>query len=203
MFCTNKTYSYGFTLIELLIVVAIIGILAAIAVPNFLSAQVRCNVARVEADMRTLSDALEQYRLDQNAYPYLYMCRWESNSTPPYSEYGTREQNRWELSVLTSPVAYLGFIPQDAFSPLHGPALGIDEGIESEAGSWPYDYTSFDAFSKINFDMSTKGYVLKSRGPDRKFNGGHWHYAVSNGLRSPGDIVRYEGGEQGGGWKVY
>ncbi len=58
----------GFTLIELLIVVAIIGILAAIAVPNFLNAQTRSKLARVRADMKALETGLEMYFLDQNSY---------------------------------------------------------------------------------------------------------------------------------------
>ena len=51
----------AFTLIELLIVVAIIAILAAIAVPNFLEAQTRSKVSRTKADMRTCATALEAY----------------------------------------------------------------------------------------------------------------------------------------------
>lgn len=59
----------GFTLIELLIVVAIIAILAAIAVPNFLEAQTRAKNSKAVADMRTMVTALETYRIDTNAYP--------------------------------------------------------------------------------------------------------------------------------------
>lgn len=54
----------GFTLIELLIVVAIIAILAAIAVPNFLEAQVRSKVSRVKNDQRTLATGIEAYYVD-------------------------------------------------------------------------------------------------------------------------------------------
>jgi len=61
--------SKGFTLIELLIVVAIIGILAAIAIPNFLQAQTRAKVARAISDIRNASIALETYRIDNNGYP--------------------------------------------------------------------------------------------------------------------------------------
>ena len=60
----------GFTLIELLIVVAIIAILAAIAVPNFLEAQTRSKVSRCKADMRSLGIAIESYQIDHAIYPY-------------------------------------------------------------------------------------------------------------------------------------
>jgi len=59
----------AFTLIELLIVVAIIAILAAIAVPNFLDAQVRSKVSRSKADMRTLDLAIKSYTTDSNKLP--------------------------------------------------------------------------------------------------------------------------------------
>ncbi len=58
----------GFTLIELLIVVAIIGILAAIAVPNFLNAQIRAKIASTKSDLRTMFGAMQQYHLDNNSY---------------------------------------------------------------------------------------------------------------------------------------
>lgn len=58
----------AFTLIELLIVVAIIAILAAIAVPNFLEAQTRAKVARVLSDQRTYATALETYMIDHSTY---------------------------------------------------------------------------------------------------------------------------------------
>src|SRR6056297_1747090 len=60
----------AFTLIELLIVVAIIAILAAIAVPNFLEAQIRSKIARVKSDTRTVATAMESYAVDNNRYPY-------------------------------------------------------------------------------------------------------------------------------------
>ncbi|MCA9447275.1 MAG: prepilin-type N-terminal cleavage/methylation domain-containing protein, partial [Candidatus Omnitrophica bacterium] len=61
--------SAGFTLIELLIVIAIILILIAIALPNFLSAQIRAKVTRAEADLRSLATAIEFFRTEHAHYP--------------------------------------------------------------------------------------------------------------------------------------
>jgi len=100
----------GFTLIELLIVVAIIAILALIAVPNFLEAQTRARVSRVETDMRTLATAVEAYRVDYNAVP-----PWDSWSG------ADTDQDRLNLRIgyfwraLTSPISYITSPPRDTF----------------------------------------------------------------------------------------
>ena len=59
----------GFTLIELLIVVAIIGIIAAIAIPNLLNAIDRSKQKRTMADIRSVGTACEEYSIDNNYYP--------------------------------------------------------------------------------------------------------------------------------------
>ncbi|HNT35064.1 MAG TPA: prepilin-type N-terminal cleavage/methylation domain-containing protein [bacterium] len=94
----------GFTLIELLIVVAIIGILAAIAIPNFLAAQVRAKVARAKSEMKTLQTAAETYLVDCNMYP-------RNTSEPPYSTMGDGGGPLWGSGYcspdFTTPIAYI------------------------------------------------------------------------------------------------
>ncbi len=58
----------GFTLIELLIVVVIIGILAAIAIPKFAATKEQAYVADMKSDLRNLATAQEAYAGDNNAY---------------------------------------------------------------------------------------------------------------------------------------
>jgi len=65
----TKRNQKGFTLIELLIVVAIIGIIAAIAIPNLLNAIDRGKQKRTMADLRSIGTAVESYSIDNNFYP--------------------------------------------------------------------------------------------------------------------------------------
>ena len=65
----KKRNKKGFTLIELLIVVAIIGIIVAIAIPNLLNAIQRAKQKRTMGDMRSVGTAAEAYAVDFNRYP--------------------------------------------------------------------------------------------------------------------------------------
>ncbi len=66
---SNARNRKGFTLIELMIVIAIIIILAAIAIPNYLKMTERAKKSRVASDFETLATALEAYRTDWGQYP--------------------------------------------------------------------------------------------------------------------------------------
>jgi prepilin-type N-terminal cleavage/methylation domain-containing protein len=107
----------AFTLIELLIVVAIIAILAAIAVPNFLEAQTRAKISRGKADVRSLATAIEAYAVDYNGYP---PCNNEmlAGSRPDNSQDQANPFETRVLERLSTPVAYItaGIMP-DPFRP--------------------------------------------------------------------------------------
>jgi type IV pilus assembly protein PilA len=84
----KKRNNKGFTLIELLIVVAIIGIIVAIAIPNLLNAIQRAKQKRTMADMRSAGTAAEAYAVDFNHYPAAAAVTLPSGLTMPTSSFG-------------------------------------------------------------------------------------------------------------------
>jgi prepilin-type N-terminal cleavage/methylation domain-containing protein len=209
----------GFTLIELLIVVAIIAILAAIAVPNFLEAQTRAKVSRTKADQRTLATALESFRVDNNAGPSdagngtqnIYRAYAGGNVTadpPPNYSIGFE---------VTTPVAYLSsaaalvdpFKEKDQWKYENNPAL---------RGRQYYNFNNIAYRKRVNEAITNSPYaaypvyyplfgdwVIMGAGPDKyvnnrpidntdQFSGvasvrGH-NYDPTNGTVSNGDVYR-------------
>lgn len=208
----------SFTLIELLIVVAIIGILAAIAVPNFLNARIRANIAKVQGDFNTIGAAVELYRIDHSSYPDVFanydMMR---DGRIFYFNSGLLEYSRKSYSRLTTPVAYLTltFPLYDPF----GKNISIDE--TAKISGWYSFFTFFHRVGREDFEnryninvVSHETWVLRSLGPD-VYSGGFPHnrlskdsglldaypvdsvlylYDASNGLISNGDIHAFQGG---------
>jgi len=198
------SYKKGFTLIELLIVVAIIAILAAIAVPNFLEAQVRSKVSRVRADMRSIATAMEAYFVDHNGYP-LHVDDPGRGPVPP-------DFRPW-FAALTTPVAYITSMPPDPFLDprstgginlgnsglyIHYQALWNTWG-RGVGGNPPYDWMpdGWGPWKGFVAQMRARGfwYLLQSVGPDRvqdmnrKLGLGAF-YDPTNGTVSVGDILR-------------
>ncbi len=74
----------GFTLVEIMIVVAIIALLAAIAIPNLLRARANANEAAAVSALKTLATAAISYRSVSTAYPTSLNSMAPGNATPPY-----------------------------------------------------------------------------------------------------------------------
>jgi len=192
----------GFTLIELLIVVAIIAILAAIAIPNLLEAQVRAKVSRAKNDLRTLATGIEAYTVDNQVPPF--------DGEPGFAHYG------WvnAFSQLTTPVAFLSTIPADPFSDSGVPDSsrpGHTHYLSRNITSYDYSTAKWEELDLLSNtgkrnawqrNFGNSNYKTGSAGPDTEWvNSGSFYglldlYDPTNGTTSPGDVVRGQAGQR-------
>jgi prepilin-type N-terminal cleavage/methylation domain-containing protein len=207
----------AFTLIELLIVIAIILILIAIALPNFLEAQLRARVTSALADMRSMATAMESYYIDFKTYP--------GDHDP---DEGFNSQSLYQL---TTPIAYIALVPEDPFTP---PNTGLSSPGD-EIG-WEMASTGNSRFIAhlypTEFNSNVYAYALTSHGPDvgddfscnddwpfcgrtgnpcdpNSGSGGRgWvYYSATNGTKSSGELVQVGGEHRSGryclnGWQI-
>jgi general secretion pathway protein G len=186
----------GFTLIELLIVVAIIAILAAIAVPNFLEAQIRSKASRCKADMRSVANAIESYIVDNNKYPP--MSDKNQNSTwDLWQDVGAGGDDHARTpSYLTTPIAYITSLPYDPF--IAGSTLsGSDWIIELGKRYAYFNYQQFketDTYYSPTRHADAGDWLMYGYGPDKDptndGNGVYINYDPTNGTVSFGNIFR-------------
>ncbi|MEI7634819.1 MAG: type II secretion system protein GspG [bacterium] len=183
----------AFTLIELLIVVAIIAILAAIAVPNFLEAQTRSKAARCKADMRSMKTAIESYRMDNTNYP----------EGIGYAE----GMAQYRLVRITTPIAYMTSIPNDPFQTR---MVGGQPGDKPSFIYLLHKYHNNDVgggwalgglySSKPSWLVWNPGYIPKwvliSKGPLQSEATSNYIYAIpydpTNGTTSFGELFSYQ-----------
>lgn len=177
----------GFTLVELLIVVAILSLLAAIAVPNYRDAMIKSRVVKVKMDLRTLGGALQTYRIDRSMYPR------KGTEMMFFADY--------LLPDLTTPVAYLNsFDVRDPFGPIVEyveKSFGDDRGgVEAQPVALPvlknsYTYTPYINFAYLHGKslLQKEAFALASMGPDQ-MDSFIVDFPFPEFFRPPGDSVR-------------
>ncbi|MBM3335655.1 prepilin-type N-terminal cleavage/methylation domain-containing protein [Candidatus Sumerlaeota bacterium] len=138
----NRSCVRGFTLIELLIVVAIIAILAAIAVPNFLEAQVRSKISRVKSDLRSIAVATEAYRVDNGLYPPTALHSQGGRPVTYPLNFVCGDGGGW---LITTPVAYITSYPLDPFPDFQGWSATNPKGRPNR----PYYYDCWEVLDTI------------------------------------------------------
>ncbi len=195
-----ETTKRAFTLIELLIVVAIIAILAAIAVPNFLEAQTRARTSRAKADMRSLATAIESYFVDWGLAP---VPADESGVTIPPATASVEGFETFMPVSITTPISYMTVLPEDPFFRSEGELSLFHFATRDYFVATEGNADEFDAFLQdLNgAPLRSTFYYIMSHGPDSDHDSpdllenplGAALYDPTNGTQSSGDIIYFQG----------
>lgn len=178
---------FRLALIVVLVTIAVVLVLAAIAIPNFLKAKIRSDIYKTVVDFRSIELAIGAYKEVNGAYPAMHpledFCdNRDSLQEAGGIEYYTIEPGDESLEGITTPFEYVPYIFNDFFSDRKHP--------------WPYAYYANDDF-----------WVVFSPGPDRDYDLGYdihltgtpeeirenlisVTYDPTNGTKSSGDIWR-------------
>ena len=169
------------------LIVAVIGILAAIAIPNYRHAQARAKIARTMYDQRNVGTALEAFHIDNNRLPTV---REYNESGPLMADPapGGASEATGEPQWLTRPVAYISSMPADPYR----------EG-DYHYGYWTINdvwiLRSYGPDGVPSADLQALGEGLAGMAENR-WNRDAWpanlrdmQYDPSNGLQSDGDLL--------------
>ena len=181
----------GFTLLELLIVIAIILVLISIALPNFVTVQMRAKVCRTQAELRTACMAIESYQSDWRDYP-IYNGVEKTLPKPVPNDGGPH----FLPYNLTTPISYLEVVFEEIF---HQQNQYGNTGMDP-LPSHPFKYFTKELSPKFfamreqaNFGKpdSPHEYLLWAVGPCDNCNMGLLAYSPTNGADSNGDLMRW------------
>ncbi len=177
---------HGFTMIELTTVGLIIAVLVAIALPNYLEAQIRAKVTAANSDCNLLAQCLEEYYIANRVYPPNLVEKLPDGGL---AGDGNPDLRGYSLTALTTPAVYLSTLPLDPFFIKNKPRKS-------------YDYINFMDWMGGPISRETLGgkgsaaFLIASVGPDNKpitvcaqKPAVSLFYSPTNGTISLGDII--------------
>ena len=170
-----KKFQKGFTLIELMIVVAIIGILAAIAIPNFIKFQARSKQSEAKANLKAIFTAQKAYYQEKDHFSsYTGDIGYEPERNNRYNYFldsTTVQQEVRSAATITPAATYTG-IQADVFK--YGTSFGTagvptGGGCDATAGVSGTPATTFNAVATGNIDSDPEFDVWSISSDSRTF----------------------------------